>query len=68
MAMQEVAPREASIFWQMGKLHKRLRQLDAALGSLNTALDLQPSAADAALIKSAIEKLHVSDDNEEDEL
>jgi hypothetical protein len=29
---------------------------------------LQPSAADAAMIKAAIEKLHVSDDSQEDEL
>lgn len=63
-----MAPREATISWQIGKLHKRLGHLDAALAAFNAALDLQPSAADATLIKSAVEKLHVSDENEEDEL
>jgi len=66
--MQDIAPREPTVRWQMGKIHKVLGHLDAALAAFNAALDLKPSAADSAHIKSAIERLHVADDKDEDEL
>ena len=36
--------------------------------SFSTALDLKPASADVNLIKSAIEKLHMPDDSEEEDL
>lgn len=52
----------------LGRLHKRLRDPDAALHALNTALDLKPAAAERAAIKAAIDKLHLAEEEEEDEL
>ncbi len=43
--LQDIAPREASVHFLMGKLHKRLGNLDDALTCLNAALDLQVGAA-----------------------
>ena len=67
-AAQDIAPREASVWFQMGRIYKRLDQPDQALAHFCTALDLKPSAADANLIKAAIEKLRVSDESEEEEI
>jgi anaphase-promoting complex subunit 3 len=36
--------------------------------NFSTALDLKPASADVNLIKSAIEKLHMPDDSEEEDL
>lgn len=66
--MQDIAPRESSVYFQMGRLHKRLGNVDDALSCYDAALDLQPSSADAALIKAAIDKVHVADDDEDEEL
>lgn len=66
--LQDIAPREASVHFQMGRLHKRLGDLDAALACFNAALDLQPSTTDAGLIKAAIDKLLVADEETDDEL
>jgi len=56
-------------YLQMGKLYKRLGNLGAAQRQLETALSLNStSSADAGLIKVAIEKLGVNDDEEEEEL
>eukprot|EP00983_Pelagomonas_calceolata_P008357 273244-Pelagomonas_calceolata.AAC.7 len=53
----------------MGKLYKRLGNLGAAQRQLETALSLNSaSSADAGLIKVAIEKLSVNDEEEEEEL
>ncbi len=65
---QDIAPKEASVWFQMGKIFKRLEALDDALLHFNHALDLKPSSGDNALIKQAIEKLHVSDDIAEEEI
>lgn len=55
---------------QMGKLYKRLGDLGAAQRQLEHALCLTSSASssDAGLIKAAIEKLSMNDDEEEEEL
>ena len=66
--VQDLAPREASVHFQLGKVHKRLEQPDAALMAFHTALDLRPSAADANLIKSAIERVRAPDDESEEEI
>lgn len=65
--LKESIPKEASIFFQMGKICKRLGRLDKAVIHFNTALDLKPSSLDASLIKSAMEKLHLDDAHEEAE-
>ena len=65
---QDLAPREASVWFQLGKVHKRLEQPDAALMAFNMALDLKPSAADANLIKSAIERVRAPDEEPEEEI
>lgn len=66
--MQESVPRESAVHFMMGKLYKRLGQTDKALAALNIALDLKPSATDRAAIKAAIDKVHMSEDEEEEEL
>lgn len=66
--VQDLAPREASIWFQMGKIYKRLDSPDAALAHFARALDLKPPSADANLIKGAIEKLRASEEAGEDEI
>lgn len=56
------------MLFHQGKIYKKLGQLDEAMGCFAAALDLQPPSADTNLIKSAIEKLRVKDDNEEEEI
>ncbi|KAH7278300.1 hypothetical protein KP509_38G034900 [Ceratopteris richardii] len=66
--LKEVAPRESSVFFLMGRIYKRLNMPEQAMHHFCIALDLKPSSADVNLIKSAIEKLNVPDDLEEDNL
>lgn len=56
------------MWFQLGKVYKRLGQPDPALTAFNTALDLKPSSADANLIKSAIERVGAPDDEDEEEI
>jgi len=63
---QGIVPREPSVLFTLGRVYKRLGDLDSALGAFNGALDLAPSSADAAAIKSAIDRLHSTDDAEEE--
>eukprot|EP01018_Ginkgo_biloba_P011586 Gb_21601 [translate_table: standard] len=63
--LKEVAPRESSVYSLIGKIYKRLNEPEQAMYHFGLALDLKPSTADVAIIKSAIEKLHVPDDIEE---
>ena len=67
-SLKEVAPREASVFFLMGRIYKKLNLPEEAMVNFSTALDLKPVSGDVNLIKSAIEKLHVPDDGEEDDL
>ncbi|EIE23188.1 TPR-like protein [Coccomyxa subellipsoidea C-169] len=67
-ALRDIAPREASVWFQMGKIYKRLDRPDEALQHLCHALDLKPSSGDANLIKAAIEKLRQSDEADEEEM
>lgn len=66
--LKQVAPREASVFFLMGRIYKKLGLNDQAITNFSTALDLKPASADVNLIKSAIEKLHVPDDSEDEDL
>lgn len=54
------------MLFTLGRVHKRLGDPEAALAAFNAALDLAPSAADAAAIKAAIDRLHAADDAEEE--
>ncbi|GAQ84112.1 DNA-binding cell division cycle control protein [Klebsormidium nitens] len=67
-ALKEVAPKEASLYFLMGKIFKKLDNPDKAMLNFSTALDLKPSNADVNQIKAAIEKLSVPDDGEGEEL
>ena len=66
--LKTVAPREASVFFLMGRIYKKLGLADRAMVNFSVALDLKPASADVNLIKSAIEKLHVPDDSEDEDL
>lgn len=61
-------PREASVHFLLGRLHKRLRDPGAALASLHAALDLAGCAGERAAIKAAIERVHLAEEDEEEEL
>lgn len=63
--LKEYAPRESSVYALMGKIFKRHHTYDKAMLHFGLALDLKPSATDVAIIKAAIEKLHVPDDIED---
>ncbi|XXG87356.1 hypothetical protein AAC387_Pa11g2066 [Persea americana] len=63
--LKEYAPRESSVWALMGKIYKRLGMHEKAMFHFGVALDLKPSAADVATIKSAIEKLHVPEEIED---
>ncbi|KAL6764467.1 hypothetical protein V8C86DRAFT_1591734 [Haematococcus lacustris] len=67
-ALSQIAPGESSVYFQMGKLFKRLGDLRAAQQQFELALSIQASSADAAMIKTAIEKLSVMEEEEEEEL
>ncbi|KAK7291995.1 hypothetical protein RIF29_07597 [Crotalaria pallida] len=59
------SPCESSIFAMMGNIYMRRNMYDRALFHYGIALDLKPSATDAATIKAAMEKLHVPDETED---
>ncbi|CAJ2669251.1 unnamed protein product [Trifolium pratense] len=60
--LKEYAPRESSVYALMGRIYKRRNMHERAMLHYGIALDLKPSATDAASIKAAIEKLHVPDE------
>lgn len=66
--VQNVAPREASVLFQMGKVLKKMGRTDEALACLCAALDLQPPSADSNLIRAAVERLKVADEQDGEEL
>ncbi|XP_022865632.1 cell division cycle protein 27 homolog B-like [Olea europaea var. sylvestris] len=65
--LKEFAPRESSIYALMGRIYKRRNMYDKAMLHFGLALDLKPSATDVAVIKAAIEKLHVPDELEDED-
>ncbi|KAK3253653.1 Cell division cycle protein 27 [Cymbomonas tetramitiformis] len=66
--LKDFAPREASVFFLMGKIYKKLDRTKQAMLNFSTALDLKPASSDVNLIKSAIEKLQMPEDSEDEEL
>ncbi|KAK9099059.1 hypothetical protein Syun_026104 [Stephania yunnanensis] len=63
--LKEYAPRESSVYALMGRIYKRRNEHEKAMLHFGLALDFKPSTADVAAIKSAIEKLHVPDEIED---
>lgn len=47
---------------------RRLNQVDQAVQAFSRALALNPSAADASVIKSAIEKIQTGEGDDDDEM
>ncbi|XP_062149461.1 cell division cycle protein 27 homolog B-like [Alnus glutinosa] len=64
--LKEYIPCESSVFALMGNIYKRHNMHEKAMLHFGLALDLKPPATDVAAIKSAIEKLHVPDELEEE--
>lgn len=67
-SLKDMAPREPNVFFLLGKTCKRLSRVDQAMAHFSIALDLKPSSADIGLIKAAIEKLRLPDDDAEADL
>lgn len=65
--LKEIAPHESSMYALMGKIYKQLNILDKAVFCFGVALDLKPPAADLAIIKSAMEKVHLPDELMDDD-
>ncbi|KAE9612596.1 putative tetratricopeptide-like helical domain-containing protein [Lupinus albus] len=63
--LKESSPCESSVYALMGNIFKRRNLHDKAMLHYGIALNLKPSATDAATIKAAIEKLHVPDEIED---
>ncbi|EFA78389.1 anaphase promoting complex subunit 3 [Heterostelium album PN500] len=57
---KEIAPKEISIYILMGKVYKRLGQLEKAHDSLTIALDMGPENSN--YIRSIIDKLYLEDE------
>ena len=68
LALKDVAPREASVLFHMGKIYKKLDMVDEAMTCFCNALDLQPQSADTNVIKAAIERINLADHEEEEEI
>jgi len=57
--VRDFAPKEASVHFLMGKVCKRLGKVNEAILHFTTTLDLNPK--DKNVVKNAIDKLHVGD-------
>ncbi|KAL9323631.1 hypothetical protein ACSQ67_008488 [Phaseolus vulgaris] len=64
--LKECAPRESSVYALMGNIYRKRNMHERAMFHYGVALDLKPSATDAAAIKAAVEKLHIPDEFEDD--
>ncbi|RDY10574.1 Cell division cycle protein 27-like B, partial [Mucuna pruriens] len=64
--LKECAPHESSVYALMGNIYRRRNMHERAMFHYGVALDLKPSATDAATIKAAVEKLHIPDEFEDD--
>ena len=62
LELRQLAPREPNVHFLLGKVYKRLGETGKAVKSLFAALDLKPSGRDVGTIKSAIEKIKISDE------
>jgi len=64
--LKDFAPKEAPIYFLMGKIYKKLGQIGKAMNCFTMALDLDTKSAN--YIKSAIDKLNSPDEDSEEEL
>eukprot|EP00741_Cyanophora_paradoxa_P021255 tig00021348_g20515.t1 len=64
--LKDVAPREATVYFMMGKIYKKLNRPELAMRHLMLALDLDPK--DGNMIKAAIEKISIPENDEEEEI
>ncbi|KAL2335320.1 hypothetical protein Fmac_016533 [Flemingia macrophylla] len=64
--LKQCAPDESSVYALMGNIYRRRNMHERAMFHYGIALDLKPSATDAAIIKASIEKLHIPDEFEDD--
>jgi anaphase-promoting complex subunit 3 len=64
--LSEVAPKEAPIYFLLGKIFKRQKQLEAAVLNFTVAMDLDPKNSNN--IKAIIDKVNQPDVGEEVEL
>ena len=62
--MMNQVPKEAPIHIVIGKIYKKLGDINQALQYFNKALDLDPK--DTNLVKNLIEKIHTNTDINED--
>jgi anaphase-promoting complex subunit 3 len=66
--LQEIAPKEASVYFLMGRIHKKLGEHEKAMINFSIALDLRPSNTDVNSIKNQIEKLDSDELSDEDNI
>lgn len=66
--LHNIAPKEASVLFQKGRVLKKLGRVQEALICFSEALDLQPPSVDTNLIKSAIDRIGEEDIDEDDEM
>lgn len=67
-ALHNIAPKEASVLFQKGRILKKIGRVDEALTCFNEALDLQPPSVDTNLIKAAIDRIAEEEDEENEEI
>ncbi len=57
--LRDFNPKEAAIYFLLGKIHKKLGQPEKAMFHFTTALDLDNKASNVNYIKSAIDKVSI---------
>jgi anaphase-promoting complex subunit 3 len=63
--VKDFAPREASVHFLMGKIYKKLGNVNEAMRHFTTTLDLNPK--DKNVVKAAIDKLHCGESEGSDD-
>lgn len=63
--LQDMLPRDASVYFKTGRVCQRLNQAEEAVQAFSTALALEPSPQDAAMIKGALERMQSGNDENE---
>ena len=66
--LKDIAPKEASVFFLMGRIYKKLGIQEEAMINFSVALDLHPANTDVNSIKNAIEKLDSDDLSDEENI
>ncbi|XP_064646456.1 cell division cycle protein 27 homolog [Lineus longissimus] len=61
--LKEIVPKESLVYFLIGKVHKKLGNMDLAMMNFSWAMDLDPKGANNQ-IKEAIDKRYATDDDE----